>query len=350
MTAHLLSIGEVAHASRLSVTAVRYYADTGVLPADHVDPVSGYRYFRPEQVRDARLLHELRQLGFPIRDLRALVQAPADEVRAALAGRQDDLRQVLKANEAVIANVHHLLRSEITMTTRCSCLSSELRATLDRVLPSVGSDPKRPVLMSVLLEVEGSTLRLIGTDSHRLAIGELVGDTDGSDGSWAVPAAELCEALAAVDSEAHATITFEATEVRIDGRDAALGVASGYPAYRVILDALDAPPTVVELDLDAAVRALSDPAVPPYVVVDVSEGRCEFRDADEEPLAIDATASGAAVRAAVSVPYLLDALRHSVGPDAIVEIRGPEVPMVVRSATDGAFTTLVMPIKIAAPR
>lgn len=349
MTAHLLSIGEVAHASRLSVTAVRYYADTGVLPADHVDPVSGYRYFRPEQVRDARLLHELRQLGFPIRELRALVQAPADEVRAALAGRQDDLRQVLEANEAVIANVHHLLRSEISMTTRCSCPASELQAALDRVLPSVGSDPKKPALMSVLLEVEGSTLRLIGTDSHRLAMAELVGDIDGRDGSWAVTAAELRETLAAVD-KATATITFEATDVRVEGRDAALEVTSGYPAYRVLLDILDAPPTVVELDLDAAVRSLSDPAVPPYVVVDVSEGRCEFRDADDEPLAIDATASGAAVRAAVSVPYLLDALRHSVGPDAILEVRGPEVPMVVRSATDGSFTTLVMPIKIAAPR
>src|SRR5688500_2365244 len=187
MTSELLAIGEVAERSRLSVSAVRYYADTGVLPPHHVDPASGYRYFHRDQIRDAILLHELRKLGFPVARLRTLVHATPGEVRAAVAERQEDLRRVLASNEEVIATVDQLLRSETSMTTtRFACPAPELRATLDRVLPSVGSDPERPALLNVLLEVEGSTLRLVGTDAYRLAIGELVGTADGPDGAWAV--------------------------------------------------------------------------------------------------------------------------------------------------------------------
>jgi DNA polymerase-3 subunit beta len=43
--------------------------------------------------------------------------------------------------------------------------------------------------------------------------------------------------------------------------------------------------------------------------------------------------------------HLLAALDAAQGPDVIVEVAGPLEPALVRSATDGSFTAVVMPIR-----
>src|SRR2546423_9160747 len=53
---NLLSIGEFASASRLSQKALRLYGENRLLPPAWVDPESGYRYYRLEQLRSATLI------------------------------------------------------------------------------------------------------------------------------------------------------------------------------------------------------------------------------------------------------------------------------------------------------
>jgi DNA-binding transcriptional MerR regulator len=52
MTASL-SIGEYFRATYLSVKTLRHYHDVGLLEPAHVDPSSGYRYYRPDQIGTA---------------------------------------------------------------------------------------------------------------------------------------------------------------------------------------------------------------------------------------------------------------------------------------------------------
>ncbi|MFI8262949.1 MULTISPECIES: MerR family transcriptional regulator [unclassified Streptomyces] len=70
---NLLPIGQFAQASGLTVTALRHYDASGVLPPARVDPESGYRYFRRDQVRTARLIRVLRQLDIPIDQVRGML-------------------------------------------------------------------------------------------------------------------------------------------------------------------------------------------------------------------------------------------------------------------------------------
>ncbi|WP_249714112.1 MerR family transcriptional regulator [Rhizomonospora bruguierae] len=65
-TDHLLSIGGFAIVSGLSITALRHYDEVGILLPACVDPVTGYRRYRPEQVEQARLIRALRQLEMPV--------------------------------------------------------------------------------------------------------------------------------------------------------------------------------------------------------------------------------------------------------------------------------------------
>ncbi|HET6501013.1 MAG TPA: hypothetical protein VFG87_09655 [Amycolatopsis sp.] len=43
---------------------------------------------------------------------------------------------------------------------------------------------------------------------------------------------------------------------------------------------------------------------------------------------------------------LASAVQTSVGPEVLLEITGPREPVVVRSADQGSFTTLVMPVDL----
>ncbi|MGI5353338.1 MerR family transcriptional regulator [Streptomyces sp. CA-250714] len=65
-----LTIGAFAKASRLSPKALRLYDELGLLAPARVDPVSGYRYYAPEQLERARLVAWLRRLGMPLARIR----------------------------------------------------------------------------------------------------------------------------------------------------------------------------------------------------------------------------------------------------------------------------------------
>lgn len=75
----LLTIGAFARASRLSPKALRLYDSLGLLTPAHVDEVSGYRFYRPDQLERARLVAWLRRLGMPL----ARIGAVCDLVRDA---------------------------------------------------------------------------------------------------------------------------------------------------------------------------------------------------------------------------------------------------------------------------
>ncbi|MEV4134973.1 helix-turn-helix domain-containing protein [Dactylosporangium sp. NPDC049742] len=101
---HLLA-GQFGAASRLSPKALRLYAEQGLLIPAEVDPATGYRYYRPEQLPRARLIARLRSLGLPLAKIGALLdltpQARALELRGWLRTQRDRLDERAAVVEAV---------------------------------------------------------------------------------------------------------------------------------------------------------------------------------------------------------------------------------------------------------
>jgi PPM family protein phosphatase len=91
----VLTIGEFARASRLSAKALRLYDELGLLPPARVDPLSGYRFYRPDQLERARLVAWLRRLGMPLARIQVVCDLPAaaaaDEVATFWAQAEADL-------------------------------------------------------------------------------------------------------------------------------------------------------------------------------------------------------------------------------------------------------------------
>ena len=97
---NLMPIGEFASASRLSQKALRLYGENGLLPPTWVDPESGYRYYRLEQLRTATLIALLRRAGMPLADIRAFLREPTiaelDAFERRVADEFADRRRVLR--------------------------------------------------------------------------------------------------------------------------------------------------------------------------------------------------------------------------------------------------------------
>jgi PPM family protein phosphatase len=73
----LLSTGEFARASGLTRKALRLYDELGLLLPAKVDPCTGYRYYAPAQLEQARLVAWLRQLGMPLAAIRSVIVLPS---------------------------------------------------------------------------------------------------------------------------------------------------------------------------------------------------------------------------------------------------------------------------------
>jgi serine/threonine protein phosphatase PrpC len=75
----LMAIGEFSDRSGLSAKRLRTYAAEGLLVPAAVDSSSGYRYYSPGQLAEARVIDALRHAGVPLADIRAFMHQPSRE-------------------------------------------------------------------------------------------------------------------------------------------------------------------------------------------------------------------------------------------------------------------------------
>ncbi len=72
----LITIGDFSRMTHLSVKALRHYHDVGLLEPAEVDRSSGYRFYEPSQVPIAQVIRRFRDLGMPVDEVRAVLNAP----------------------------------------------------------------------------------------------------------------------------------------------------------------------------------------------------------------------------------------------------------------------------------
>ncbi|GHB11079.1 MerR family transcriptional regulator [Streptomyces termitum] len=114
----LLPIGQFSQAAGLSITALRHYDAGGVLVPAFVDPMSGYRYFRRDQVRTAQTIRALRRLDVPVEEVRRLLDLGAAELSAALRTRLHAAERRLAEQRATAHDLLDRLSEGAEMTHR----------------------------------------------------------------------------------------------------------------------------------------------------------------------------------------------------------------------------------------
>jgi DNA-binding transcriptional MerR regulator len=77
----LVSIGDFSRMTHLSIKALRFYHDQGLLEPARIDPDTGYRFYEPAQVPVAQVIRRFRDLDMPLDQVRAVLRAPDLETR-----------------------------------------------------------------------------------------------------------------------------------------------------------------------------------------------------------------------------------------------------------------------------
>ncbi|MEU4385706.1 MerR family transcriptional regulator [Promicromonospora sp. NPDC023805] len=167
--ATMLTVGAFSRASGLPVSALRYYDAAGVLRPAHVDPVTGYRWYTPDQVGRASLVAQMRQTGMPVADICRVTTTDPITARRVVDAHHRRLEAELATATARLADVRELLAATTSLTVD----AAELRAALRSVRRAVGDHSSWRALRGVLFDVDDATLRLVATDRHRLAVSAL---------------------------------------------------------------------------------------------------------------------------------------------------------------------------------
>ena len=72
----LVSIGDFSRMTHLSIKALRFYHDQGLLEPARIDPDSGYRFYEPAQVPVAQVIRRFRDLDMPLDQVKAVLRPP----------------------------------------------------------------------------------------------------------------------------------------------------------------------------------------------------------------------------------------------------------------------------------
>jgi DNA-binding transcriptional MerR regulator len=106
----LLSIGDFSRMTHLSVKALRHYHDVGLLEPIEVDRSSGYRFYDPLQVPTAQVIRRFRDLGMPVDDVKAVLQAPDMATRnRVIVAHLERMEAELEQTKATVASLRRVL-------------------------------------------------------------------------------------------------------------------------------------------------------------------------------------------------------------------------------------------------
>lgn len=105
-----VTIGTFSRMTHLSIKMLRHYHDIGLLEPADIDPASGYRRYTTEQVGTAQVIRRFRDLGMPLAELKAVLNAPDVAARnEAIVAHLERMEQQLEQTQATVASLRTLL-------------------------------------------------------------------------------------------------------------------------------------------------------------------------------------------------------------------------------------------------
>ncbi len=237
--------------------------------------------------------------------------------------------------------------------------AADLSAALKQVVKAASGDDSRPILTGVLLAAEGEGLRLVSTDSYRLAVRDLPGTSVLSgDQSVLVPSRALAELNRITPVGDGATVSLRLGErdasFEVDGIQVVTRLIEGeFPNYRgLIPDTYPNELTVNRAELMDAVRRvrlMAQEATPIRLNMkpDGLELVAVTQDVGQAQEALDANYNGDELTVAFNPDYLIDGIEVTGGEEITLQTVDPLKPAVMRGADSEDFLYLLMPVRVS---
>lgn len=228
---------------------------------------------------------------------------------------------------------------------------------LRQVVRGASQDDARPILTGVLMAAEGDGLRLVATDSYRLAVRDLRGTSVLREGQQVlVPSkalGELTRVLGAADQLVlrlgERDATFTVGDVRVSTRL----IEGEFPNYRQLIPSSYPNRLTVGreplLDAVRRVRLLAREATPVrlHLGPDGLELSAITQDVGQAHEDVDAKYEGTEMVIAFNPEYLADGIEAVQGDEVSVETLDALKPAVVRTVDGSDYLYLLMPVRVS---
>ena len=227
-----------------------------------------------------------------------------------------------------------------------------LTAALNQVGIAASNDDGRPTLTGVLFETESDHLRLVATDSYRLAVRDVPG-VAGVD-TTLIPYRALKEIGRTIGSDkvSMAIAERQGTFVSDRGRMTARVIESSFPNYRQLLP--DEYPSQLTINRDALLEAVgraslvAEDHIP--VRLSLGSGGVELsvsrQDVGGETEYIEAVYEGEDMVIAFNTRYLTDGVASMKAENLLLQTINPLKPGLLTAADDPSFRYLLMPVRL----
>ena len=108
------SIGEFSQVTGLSVKALRFYHEKGILIPTSVDEATGYRFYDAGKIEKARVIMRLRQMEFSIEDIAAVLGECADDtdILNYLERQKNTLQQRIQEDRDIVRSLNEIIAKE----------------------------------------------------------------------------------------------------------------------------------------------------------------------------------------------------------------------------------------------
>ncbi len=234
---------------------------------------------------------------------------------------------------------------------------AEFAAALRQVVPAASADDARPILTGVLLAAEHDGLRLVATDSYRLAVRDLPGTSVLSEGEHVlVPSKALAELSRALGSATEIVLhlgerdaSFEVGGTRLTTRL----IEGEFPNYRGLIPSSYPNRLTVGreplLDAIRRVKLMAREATPVRLSMkaDSLELVAITQDVGQAHEELDAKFEGTELTVAFNPEYLLNGVEVTTGDEVVLETVDALKPSVIRSTESSDFLYLLMPVRVS---
>lgn len=235
--------------------------------------------------------------------------------------------------------------------------SGDLAEGLRQVVKAASRDDSRPVLTGVLMTAENDGLRLVSTDSYRLAVRDLPGAAVLRPGQEVlVPSRALEEVARLLDDDTEVTLVLGDNDAtfEIAGLHVSTQLIQGdFPDYRKLIPATRPQALIISrlalMDALRRVKLMAAEHTPVRLSMqpDLLELRTVNSDLGEAVEELDAKYDGEQLEVAFNPEYLLHGLEVTTGDEVSLESNDASKPAMLRSVDSADFLYLLMPVRVS---
>ncbi len=106
----MIKIGDFSKLARVSIKALRYYDEMGLLKPIYIDRDTSYRYYKTEQLYELSKIIVLKQLGVPLSDIKAMLLGKS--LALILEKRKQSATLELESIKQQITHINYLLKEK----------------------------------------------------------------------------------------------------------------------------------------------------------------------------------------------------------------------------------------------